>query len=259
MASAALVPPEPDDGLLRSIIEWSPVPLDRHRLRDRLLDLRREPWGDAAGDGALLRLTAARTAVERLLLATPDLEGSAPDLVLAAGGAWAAAPGPAVALALADVVRRTGVSQYAFDAARLLGPIGTIVDEAERRALLADLAEDLLVPLGSVAITAGLHRSGHPGSVTVESAVGRVELELAAGGLQLVDLPPGELATAEFAFRDPVVLGTRGRAFRAGVSGGLGGFLVDLRDVPLHLPERSERRRELLASWQAALWPELWG
>ena len=38
------------------------------------------------------------------------------------------------------------------------------------------------------------------------------------------------------------------------VSGGLGGLLVDLRDVPLRLPERAERRRELLDAWQESLW-----
>ena len=29
---------------------------------------------------------------------------------------------------------------------------------------------------------------------------------------------------------------------------------MDLRDVPLRLPERADRRRDLLAAWQTALW-----
>jgi hypothetical protein len=74
------------------------------------------------------------------------------------------------------------------------------------------------------------------------------------GGLELVDLPPGEVATAEFDFRDPVRLGVRGRKFAVDVAGGLGGLLVDLRDVPLRLPDRPERRRELLDAWQESLW-----
>jgi hypothetical protein len=69
-----------------------------------------------------------------------------------------------------------------------------------------------------------------------------------------VDLPPGESAVAEFQFRDTVRLGTRGRHFALDVAGGLGGLLVDLRDVPLRLPDRADRRRELLSAWQAALW-----
>lgn len=252
--AAALVPPEPDDEVVDAIGRWSTEARERNRLRDRLLDLRLSPWGDVAGDGARLRLAAARAALERLLAATPDLDGEPPDLVVAAGGAWAVAPGPAVMLALVDVARRAGVSQYAVDAARLLGPVGMIEDEGERRALLADLADDVLVPLGSAIVPGGMHRSRHPGRLAVAVAGSRVELELAAGGLQVVDLPPGELARASLRFRDGVHLGGRGRAFEVEVTGGLGGLLVDLRDVPLVLPERSERRRALLASWEGALW-----
>ena len=39
-----------------------------------------------------------------------------------------------------------------------------------------------------------------------------------------------------------------------GFESGLAGLLVDLRDIPLRLPERADRRRDLLAAWQQALW-----
>ena len=29
---------------------------------------------------------------------------------------------------------------------------------------------------------------------------------------------------------------------------------LDLRDVPLRLPDRADRRRDLLSAWQTALW-----
>lgn len=254
-ASAALFPPHPDEAILDGIVAWSTVQRDRHRLRDRLLDLRRMPWSDADGDGAQLRMAAARAAVARLLARTPDLEPvGAPDLVVASGGVWAVAPGPAVTLALADVVRRPGVSQYAFDHARLLGPLGTIGDPDERREIVADLADDLLTPLGSVVVAGGVRGVHDGGRIVVRTDGASSELALVPGALQLVDVPPGQLATAELQFREPVVLGTRGRRFEVEVSGGLGGLLVDLRDIPLRFPERSERRRELLAAWQAALW-----
>lgn len=255
VARAALVPPDPDDATLGGIIAWSTAPRDRHRLRDRLHDLRRDPWGGAAGDGALLRMAAARAALGRLLVSTAHLDQPhAPDLVIVSGGVWAVAPGPAVALALADVARRPAVSQYAYDHARLLGPLGMIDDEADRRLMLADLADDLLEPLGTVIVAAGVHPTRSAGRLVVLAGTGSTELDLVPGGLQLVDLPPGQIATAEISFRDPVVIGTRARRFVVEVSGGLGGLLVDLRDVPLRLPERSERRRELLAAWQEALW-----
>ena len=120
----------------------STVASDRHRLRDRLRELRIAPWSDLTGDGAALRMAAARAVAgsSRRRDARSSAGAPAPDLVVAAGGVWAIAPGPAVALALADVLRRPGASGYALDHARLLGPLGSIPDEDERRAVMADLA-----------------------------------------------------------------------------------------------------------------------
>lgn len=257
--AAAAAPIDLDDDAVDEVLAWSTVALDRHRMRDRLRDVRLSPWVDAHGDGARLRLAAARAATSRLVRATPSLEAlPAPDLIVVAGGVWSAAPGPAIALAIADVVRRPGTSQLAFDHARLLGPLGAIDDPAERAALLAELADDLLVPLGSLIVPLGL-RAGRTagrsaGRLTVRGPAGETSLDLVPGGLQLVDLPPGQLAVADLRFRDPVRLGTRGRHLTVQVGGGLGGLLIDLRDIPLRLPERAERRRALLEATQAAFW-----
>jgi hypothetical protein len=255
IADAALVPTDPDESIVDAVLGWSTIAVDRHRLRDRLHELRLGPWGDAAGAGALLRLAAARAALTRLVEATPELDALPPaDMLVVAGGAWAVAPGPAIALAVVDVVRRPGACQIAWDHARLLAPLGAIEDPGERRAILADLADDLLAPLGSVVMPQGMRAGRSGGRLVVHGSAGSTELDLVPGGLELVDLAPGESAVAEFRFRDAVRLGTRGRHFAVDVAGGLGGLLVDLRDVPLRLPDRVDRRRELLAGWQEALW-----
>ncbi len=255
---AALLPRSFSDEHLDAVMSWLTVPLDRLRVRDRLRELALASWGDAAGDGALLRMAAARAALARLVIATPTFESlPPPDLVVAAGGAWAVAPGPAVALALADVLRRAGVRALGLDHARLLAPLGTIADADERREVMADLRDDLLVPLGTVVMPAGLRPGRSAGKLVVRGADGPAELDLAPGGLELVDLPPGERAVVEIELRDAIRLGLRTRHVAMEVAGGLGGVLVDLRDVPLVLPRRLEPRRELLASWQAALWPEI--
>ena len=255
VASAGLTGEDREDVAVDDLMAWTTIALDRHRLRDRLRELRTAPWGDCSGDGAHFRLAAARAAISRLVEQTPDLAAlPSPDLLIAAGGAWAVAPGPAIALALADVVRRPGATHLAYDHARLLGPLGAIEDAAERRAIVGDLADELLAPLGSVVMPQGLHPGRSAGRLVVHTEAGPTEVELVAGGLELVDLPPGETATAELHFRDTVRLGTRGRHFSVDVAGGLGGLLVDLRDVPMRLPERHDRRRELLAAWQGALW-----
>jgi hypothetical protein len=259
VGSAGLVPPgEPDDSLVDGVLAWSSIALDRHRMRDRLRELRLTPWGEAHGAGAVVRYAAARAALERLVEATPAISRlPAPDLIVVSGGGWAVAPGPAIALALADLVRRPGASQLAWDHARLLGPMGMVEDPAERRSLLAELAEDLLLPLGTVVTPAGVRAGKTAGRLVVHSDAASSELDLVPGGLQLVDLPPGQLGVAEFRFRDQVDLGRRARHARIEVGGGLGGLLVDLRDVPLRLPDRLDRRRALLGAWQAALWPGL--
>ncbi|HJW21033.1 MAG TPA: hypothetical protein VJ506_01250, partial [Candidatus Limnocylindrales bacterium] len=222
-AAAALVPPEPDDAATEAVLAWTTGSLDRHRMGDRLRDLRAQPWADASGEGARLRLAAARAALGRLVDATPDL-GSlpAPDLTLVAGGAFAAAPGGAIVLAVADVVRRTGATQVGFDHARLLGPLGTIEDPDERRDIVADLADDLIAPLGTLLVAAGmpprLRGRAATGTITLDGdgsgsdgdggtgpgASGFETLcrELATGELALVPLGPGRRATATLEFRD---------------------------------------------------------
>jgi hypothetical protein len=254
-AESCLVPPDPDDAAVVRVLAWSTLPVDRHRLRDRLRELRLAPWADAAGDGARLRLSAARAALAVLVESTPAQSAEpAPDLIVVAGGAWAVAPGPAIALAVADVIRRPAAVGIAYDHARILAPLGSIPDGTERRQLISDLADDLLAPLASVVIPAGVRIGRSAGRVTIHGASGQSEVELVPGGLELLDLPPGEVATAELEFRDTVRLGSRGRRFAVEVTGGLGGLLVDLRDIPLRLPERPERRREFLEAWQDSLW-----
>ena len=50
--SAGLAPPDPDDQAVDRIATWSTWTADRHRLRDRMRELRIAPWADATGEGA---------------------------------------------------------------------------------------------------------------------------------------------------------------------------------------------------------------
>lgn len=259
LAEGALVPPDPSDELVDAIAAWSPAALDRVRLRDRLVEAYETPWGDLDGEGAALMVAAARAAVERIVAATPDI-GRLPaaDLLVACGGVWVDAPAPAVALALVDVARRPGTMQLGLDHARLLGPLGLVADVDERRALIADAIDDIVLPLGTAIVPRGIRASrgtiGHL-SLSVDGSISAY-IELEAGGIHFVDMPPGATGIARLAVRDAVDLGARGREFEIPVAGGLGGLLVDLRDVPLRLPSRPDRRRDALAAWQRPLWPD---
>jgi hypothetical protein len=258
-AQGALVPADVNDAAIEAVLAWTTGSLDRHRMGDRLLDLSAQPWADASGEGARLRLAAARAALSRLAARSTDIGAMAsPDLTIIAGGAFAVAPARAVAMAIADTVRRPGATQLAMDHARLLGPIGTIDDPDERRDLVADLADDLLAPIGSLVVVASV-----PASRRTAARAGRLTLdgdhhgrhELRAGEVSFVDLPPGDLALATLEFRDAVRVGHRAKRVSVPVSGGIAGLAIDLRDVPLRLPERRDRRRVALAAWGELAWP----
>ncbi len=252
--SAGLAPAEPDDHVVDRVAIWTTGPTDRHRLRDRLRELRIAPLADATGDGIALRLAATRAALGCLAQWTPEWsERPAADLVVATGGSWSVMPAPSVALAMVDVLRRAGATQFALDHARLLAPLGTIADPRERRAILADLADDLLLPLGTVVTPGALRHGRSVGALHLHGANGAGQRDLRPGTLELVDLPPGYTAVAEFQFHDTVRLGGRGRHFAIDVTGGLGGLMIDLRDVPLRLPDRADLRSEALEAWQAAV------
>ena len=273
-ADSGLVPPAAldDQRILDGIATWSPLADEPFVVRDRLRNLRLAPWRGAAGDGARLRLAAARAALDRLEDAWHDDARShphgargtgerlpdpvpvvAPDLLVASGGAFACPPAPAVALALVDTLRRPGAVALALDHARVLGPLGSLEDEADRRRLLADLADDILLPLGSAIVAPGL-RPARKGTLRVTADGATTSLPLTSGTVQVVDLPPGLAAVAELESPDDLYVGTRARHVAFEVTGGLGGLLVDTREIPLRLPERPERRREYLDAWQRPLW-----
>ena len=258
-AAGALVPADVDEAAVDAVLAWTTGSLDRHRMGDRLLDLRANPWADPSGEGARLRLAAARAALARLAARTGDLGAMpSPDVTVVAGGAFAVAPARAVALAVADTIRRPGATQLAVDHARLLGPIGTVDDPDERRDLVADLAGDLLAPIGSLLVVGSV-----PATRRGSTRVGRLTLDgnldgrhdLIGGDVTFLELAPGEQALATLEFREAVRVGHRAKRVTVPVSGGVAGLAVDLRDVPLKLPERRDRRRAALASWGEMAWP----
>ena len=257
-AEASFAPPDPSEEVVDGVVAWSTETHDRHRLMDRLDDLRLTPWGEAEGGGAVFRLAAAKAAVARLVEATPEINAHPmPQLLVAAGGIFGSLPPSVVALALADLIRRPGVSNLACDQARLLGPLGVVEDEAERRRLLANLADDILVPLGSLILPAGVKNGRSAGHLKLNGSVPTSEIELHPGAVQVVDLPPGQTAKVDLDFRDTVRLTDRGHRFSVDVAGGLAGLLIDLRDIPLRISDRPESRRAALEAWQRGMWPEV--
>ncbi len=262
LADGGLVPRAllDDDQLVDSVVAWSTVHDDAFLQRDRLRNLALWPWRDAAGEGVHLRIAAARAALARLDAAWSSRRGStasegAPDLVVVSGGCFALMPPGVAALLVLDTMRRPGGMAVAHDHARVLAPLGSIDDEADRRRLLVDLLDDLLLPLGSVMVAPAPRVGRHPGRVRVTGAGPGHDLPLVPGAVQVVPVASGATALVELEARDGGWLGPRARRQAMEVSGGLGGLLIDTRDVPLRLPDRADRRRDLLEAWERPLWP----
>ena len=258
MASGSFSPDDLTDEVIDQVLSWSTIAFDRYRLADRLRDLRTSPWGEADGEGALLRLAAAKAAVQRLVAASPEISArEMPDILIAAGGVWASTPPSVVALAMADLVRRPGVGRLACDQARLLGPLGAIADEEERRKMLKDLLEDVLLPLGSLILP-----GGHPPGPERRPDAGP------GRNRQLRHRPPAGRHLGGRAAARPDRHGRHGLSGRSQAGGpraalqrrglgGLGGLFVDLRDIPLRLPDRADQKRATWESWQRAMWSEI--
>ena len=183
-------------------------------------------------------MAAARAALGRLGEWTPEWDDRPPaDLIVATGGAWAVAPAPTVALALVDVLRRPGAGQFALDHARILAPLGSIPDADERRAMVADLVDDLLAPLGTVVTPAGMRAGRSAGSLVLHGGR-RLDAARPDAGRARARRPAARDARPSPSSRSATrsASGRAGRHFAIDVTGGLGGLVVDLRDVPLQLP-----------------------
>ena len=102
---------------------------------------------------------------------------------------------------------------------------------------------------------AGLRHGRNVGALHLHGANGTGRgPDLRSGSLELVRPAAGQHRRRRVpSSTTPVRLGGRGRHFAIDVTGGLGGLMVDLRDVPLRLPDRADLRSEMLEAWQAAV------
>jgi len=264
LADGGLVPRAllDDDHLVDTVVAWSTVHDDAFLQRDHLRNLALWPWRDTSAAGIRLRIAAARAALARMDAAWSSRRGprqpsaeSGPDLVVVSGGCFAVMPPGVAELLVLDTMRRPGGTTVAHDHARLLAPLGSIDDESDRRRLLVDLLDDLLLPLGSVMVAPGSRTARHPGRVRVGGPGAGHDLPLVPGAVQVVAVAAGSTALVELEARDGGWLGPRARHLALEVSGGLGGLLIDTRDSPLHLPDRADRRRDLIEAWERPLWP----
>ena len=243
---------------VEDIAGWSAIRTDPFTLVDRLRNLRLAPWRDTPGTapGSAWRPSGRRSRDSTGCGATPDAADGPGDLVVCGGGAFAAVPPAAAALAVVDGMRAPGaVAACSTTTPGSWGLSGRCPMPVIAGDCWSDLLDDALLPIGStIVIGEGRVAGRAPIAMRLTSDSPQQDVELPSGDVRVLDLPPGVPARVELASRETGLLGLRSRRVAVEVTGGLGGLLVDTRDVPLRLPDRVERRRAQLEAWEHAVW-----
>jgi len=189
-----------------------------------------------------------------------ELSGPYPTLlpylepIIGSGSALGRAPRPGqAALMMLDALEPIGVTTLVLDTCGLLPALGACA-LAQPLSTVQALGAGALVTLGTVVTPVGRARRGE----TILSLRmkyqngGDLEVEVDAGSLEVLPLPPGQKATLELKPRRNIDVGSGpGRGGKREVKGGLVGLVIDARGRPLvaSLPADAEKRRERVQQW----------
>jgi hypothetical protein len=244
-ALARWLPFEPEPGeveqiLLNKGLRPMTIPQDR---RELLIEQA------AAREALRLVLSQARQYWHRSIEHAPRRLMPLLDPIIATGGILIHAPRPSqVVLMLLDAVEPVGVTTLVLDHHNVASALGAVAVTQPIAAVEA-LDAGALQRLGTVVAPVGRARSGE---VVLRAKMafergGELEIEVKAGGIEVVPLAIGEKATVEFKLRRGFHLGRTGRTVE--VSGGSVGLIIDARGRPLRLPANLERCHQLMQQW----------
>jgi hypothetical protein len=154
-------------------------------------------------------------------------------------------------LTVLDALEPTGIFALAIDKYGVLPALGWLA-LYEPLATVQTLEGGAMVELGWVVALDGQATPGQQAiRVVVDSeSKGHLEMDVAAGDLELLPLAPGEEAelTLKPARNFDIGFG-RGRGKRVTVTGGAVGLVIDARGRPIPLPQDDMTRRSLLQQW----------
>jgi hypothetical protein len=154
---------------------------------------------------------------------------------------------------LLDAIEPIGVTTLVLDRGGLLPALG-VCALTQPLATVQSLDAGGLLTLGTVVTPVGHARLGETvlGVRIKYQNGGDLEVEVAAGSLEVLPLPPGQKAVLDLRPRRNIDVG-RGGPGRGGsaveVQGGLVGLVIDARGRPLALPSDAEKRRERVQQW----------
>jgi uncharacterized protein (TIGR01319 family) len=174
------------------------------------------------------------------------------DIIAGTGGLLSHAPRRIQSMMiLTDAFQPEGVTRLFQDSVFMMPHLG-ILSTVNKEAAWNIFDKDCLVRLGTVIAPVGAGNLEEP-TMTVELAMpdGRTVVEdLKFGEIKQIDLAEGQEAEAVVRPRKRFDVGKGpGREIKAKVMGGVCGVVLDSRGRPLHLPDDSRARVELLLKW----------
>jgi hypothetical protein len=240
---------------LEHLARWLPASIDVNRAHAEMLNQSVRPWTTPVlEEGRLALNAAAREALA--LAATLPLNGytRTTDLVLMSGAPLVRGGKLNALMAIAlDALGLCGTFSVAADLTGLAPAFGALA--ALNGAAAAQVLErDGFITLGTalVPVMSGRQGDGQALQARIETAVGgRLEVQVAAGSLELIPLGLGEKARVELRPAGGVDLGSGAKdgALVREMEGGAVGLVIDARGRPLPFAENQDQQRARAQRW----------
>jgi hypothetical protein len=246
-----------------NVARWLPFQIHPSDLEAFVLDKELRPLTiPADGRELLIEQALAREAIRAAArLGRPSWSRLAPrvkgrstplfERIVGAGAVLSQATRPGqAALVLLDALEPIGVFELLLDVYNLMPALGAAA-VAHPLSTVQALENKGLMSLGTVVVPTGKARPGEI-ILTVRMSYeggGDLEVEVAAGTLEVLPLPLGQKATLRLQPRHDIDVGHVRKPIE--VEGGALGLIVDARGRPLvrHLPSDLEARRECIQQW----------
>jgi len=252
-----------NEAKVASVTRWLPFPLSASELEAFVIDKELRPLTiPPDGRELLIEQALAREAIRSIVkLARPGWSRLAPrsrgksallfERIVGAGAVIAKATRPGqAALLLLDALEPTGVFELLLDVYGLIPALGAAAMTYPLSAVQV-IENKGLLSLGTVVVPTG---SARPGEVILGLKMsyengGDLDVEVAAGTLEVLPLPPGQKATLRLQPRRGIDIGRVRKSIP--VEGGALGLIVDARGRPLmrHLSSDAELRRDQIQQW----------
>jgi hypothetical protein len=248
---------------IANITRWLPFQIHPTDLEAFVIDKELRPLTiPADGRELLIEQALAREAIRSIVkLAQPSWRRIAPrgqgagrpmfERIVGAGAVIAKATRPGqAALLLLDALEPIGVFELLLDVYGLLPGLGAAAI-AHPLSVVQTIENKGLMSLGTVVVPTGTAR---PGEIILNVKIsyedgGDLEVEVAAGTLELLPLRQGAKATLKLQPRRGIDIGRVRKSIP--VEGGALGVIIDARGRPLprHLPSDPEMRRDRIQQW----------